>query len=296
MQLVAEAVIPAVLVFLMFVVGLELTLADFRRVLEVPRTVLTGVAGQLVLLPLIVAAILVVATPEAHITAGFILLAVCPAGAISNFYALFARANVALSVTLTAVSSLLAVVSLPLMARLGFDLFLGESTAIEVPVAKLMLQLFGLLIPPLAVGMLIRARFPAFVQRQGERLQRASLVAVAGLLVIIFRGGAAGRFLELFGDLALALLFTLLAMVVGLVLAWLVRAPLAERITFAIEFPVRNLAIAAFIGATVLGEVEFVLLAACVFVVQAPVMLLVGAIARGRGGRLPSPSAGTEVG
>jgi BASS family bile acid:Na+ symporter len=292
LQLVAEVLVPAVLVFLMFVVGLELTPADFRRVLEMPGTVAAGVAGQLILLPMLAGTVLLLASPSDHIAAGLILLVASPAGAISNFYVYYARANVALSVTLTAVTSLVGVVTLPLLTGAGFDLFVRPAAAFEVPVAGLMVQLFGLLIPPLAVGMILRARFPDLVHRHREILQRASLAAVVILLVVIFWGGAARHLLEIFADLTLALLFTLLAMIVGFVLAAAIRSPLANRVTFAIEFAVRNLAIAAFIGATVLGQMEFVLLAACVFVVQAPVMLLFGTLARRCLTRVQSSAAG----
>jgi len=122
MEILVDIAIPVVVIMMMFVVGMELSLEDFRRVHGYPKPVLVGTAGQLIILPLIAVLLTLVLDPPRHIVAGMVLVAACPAGAISNFYVYLARANVALSVTLTAVTTILAFVTLPVLTALGFNL------------------------------------------------------------------------------------------------------------------------------------------------------------------------------
>lgn len=111
----------------MFVVGLQLVPDDFRRVLSAPRAVIGGTLGQLMLLPLMTWGLLTLVGISPAFAAGAMLLAATPGAGMSNVMAAVAGANVALSVTLTAVSSLLAVITLPLLTAFGIRVFIGET-------------------------------------------------------------------------------------------------------------------------------------------------------------------------
>ena len=111
MQILVEIFIPLLIILMMLVVGLGLTPDDFRRVRQFPKIVIAGSAGQLLLLPTIGIAVAWALEPTSTIIAGMILVAACPGGAISNYYVYMARANVALSVTLTAVSTIMAFIT-----------------------------------------------------------------------------------------------------------------------------------------------------------------------------------------
>ena len=109
--------------------------------------------------------------------AGMVLVAACPGGAISNYYVYLASANVALSVTLTAVTTVLAFVTLPVLTALGFKLLLDQQEAIPVPISDMMSQLFVVLLLPTAAGMWMRHRWTAWVRRHGNLLRQLRMGA-----------------------------------------------------------------------------------------------------------------------
>lgn len=239
---------PAILFFMMALVGSELTGDDFRRVARYPRAVLVGTAAQVVLLPLCAAALVLLFRPQPFVAAGMVLLAATPGGGISNVFAYLAGANTALSVTLTAVSSLLAAVTLPLVTALGFARLAGAEGAFDVPLAAMIGQLAGVILLPIALGMLLRARRPDLPERWGKPLRRAVLVSV----VLLFAAGMGGDDSGLAGEVLrvapLALLWTALAMALGLATAALLGLDGADRFTFVIEFSVRNVGLAAIVA------------------------------------------------
>src|SRR5262245_39359378 len=122
---VLNVAVPALVFLIMVVVGLGLTAEDFRRVARRPRLVAAAVAGQVVLLPLIALGLVRCLAPGPSVEAGVLLVAACPAGSMANLYAHLARADVALAVSLTAVSCLVALLTLPL-ALAAFRAYLGE--------------------------------------------------------------------------------------------------------------------------------------------------------------------------
>ena len=169
---------PLILLPLMFVVGLQLTPDDFRRVLQSPRAVVGGTLGQLVLLPLMTWAVVVAFDVSPILAAGAVLLAATPGAGMSNVMAAISNANVALSVTLTAVASLLAVITMPLMATFGLSFFVGDALDVNVPVSTLFSQLVFFLGVPIGLGMIVRARRPDASQRYTKAANRFAIVAV----------------------------------------------------------------------------------------------------------------------
>ena len=268
MLFISTVAIPALVIFTMTVVGLELTVADFRRVLAFPLLALAALASQIVVLPLIAGLLIKALDPDPGVAGGLILVAVCPIAAISNYYALLARANVALAVTLTAVSSVLALATTPLLAALGFELLLGPTSAIHFPVAKGILQIAIGLVLPIALGMSIRRFAPEWTRRRHVTLVRASLVALAVLViyVLVDQAGVIARGLTQL--VYMALLFTAASLGVGYGLGYLLRQQLAERASVTIGFGIRNIGAALMIGATVLGRLDLVAFGAVFFLSQ----------------------------
>lgn len=278
---ITDIAVPAVVWLLMLVVGLGLTLADFRRVLVYPKTVAVATLGQLLLLPLVAAFLILALDPQPHILAGMVLLAACPGGAISNFYTYIARANVALSVTLTAVSSLIALVTLPLLTSAGFALFLDRREVVEVPAGPMALKLAVMLVLPIAAGMALRRWQAPAVERHSRGLRRLSALALL-LLIGAILSDQHENIAEDIGPTILAgVLFSVLDMAAGWSVGRLAKLNAEDRFTLLVEFAARNLAIAAVVGIMVLGRAEFVLFATLFFIVQVPILLLaVGAYSR----------------
>ena len=208
MSTLIELCLPLLIILAMTVVGLELTPADLFRVLHYPKQVAFGLLCEVVVLPLIAAALILLLRPTPAIAGGLILTAAAPQAMTSNYYCLLARANIALAVTLTAVSSVLAVATTPLVAGLGFDLLLGEQTGFALPAGKVMQQVVTGLLLPIGAGMLVRRYAPAFVEHNHVRLQRLSMVAVGAMLAIMLVDQFANIQRNLVSLLLVAVLFT----------------------------------------------------------------------------------------
>ena len=258
---------------IMVIVGLDLTRADFRRLGERPRLIIVGTVGQWLLLPLAAWTVAWVLPLPAHIVAGMVLLAGCPAGAISNYYSYLARADVALSVTLTAISAGTAVVALPLISAAGFSLLLDHSAGVKAPIVPMAIQLTVNLLIPVLIGMWLRARFPEFITRHrlgARRLGNAALVSTVAILLF----GLGRSVLEDLGATVLsAVLFTLVAAGAGLMIGVALRADRRQLQTLAIEFACRNTAITILIGIVVLDRPELAVFGLVVFLTQMPLVL-----------------------
>ncbi len=278
-----QALGPLVLLPLMFVVGLQLVVDDFRRVFSAPRAVVGGTLGQLLLLPLMTWGVVVALDVSPIFGVGALLLAATPGAGMSNVMAAVAGADVALSVTLTAVSSLLAVVTLPTIAALGISMWIGDSQVVEVPVTAMVQQLVLFLAIPIALGMWVRARRPEASQRY---VSTANRVAVVGVLVLTALSALSGENslpsgAEFLRAAAAALVWTLCAMALGWGMGTLLSLGRDQRFTFFIEFSARNLALTVIIAVAAMGRLDLGLFAA-VYGSTGFVLVLLVAVLRGR--------------
>ena len=283
MKPVLDVAVPAVTFLVMTIVGLDLSRPDFERVRARPRILVAGLLGPFLLLPPIALAVLALVPMPEEIRAGLLLLAVCPVGGISNTYNYLARASTALSVSLTAVSCLLAVVTMPLLTRL-FEVVLGRPFGFRAPVGPLAAQILGMLVLPVAVGMTLRARAPGFASRHETAFRRA---AFAGIVLIIgfVLWNEWHRFLaNLAASAGAAALFVLLAMGAGFLVALGAGADRRERFTLSVVFATRNTAIAAAVAITLLGDTRFAVFATTYFFTEAvPLLAAVAAFRRAAG-------------
>lgn len=266
--------IPALVWFLMLVVGLELTPADFRRVLRYPRAVTVATLGQLLLLPACAALLIWAQQPEPWVVAGMVLLAASPGGAISNLYTYLGHGNLALSVTLTAISTALALATMPVFAAAGLALFLQASDQITVPVGRMVGQLLVMLLLPLGLGMALRLSRPMLVAAARKPLRLSSLIALACLVILILIDQRGDLWAAAGTAVPVALSFCILTMAAGFTIGALTRLSAVDRFTLLIEFSTRNLGMVAIIGALVLGQVKLVLFATLFFLVELPIVLL----------------------
>ena len=156
--------LPLGLAFIMFSIGLGLRLADFTRVFRMPLALGAGLANQLILLPVIGAVLvaLYLAQPGAVpvFALGIMALAACPGGITSNLLTVLGGGSAALSISMTAISSLVGIVSVPLILGLSQGLLLGEAEAIGLPVERIFVGVFGVTGVPIVLGMMLNARFP----------------------------------------------------------------------------------------------------------------------------------------
>lgn len=168
--------LPLALFAVMLGMGLGLTLKDFSRVLVYPKGIVVGLLAQLVMLPILgfIVASLFPLSPE--LAVGVMILVACPGGPTSNLVTYLARGNVALSISLTAISSLLTVFTIPLVVNLATRAFMGEATDLQLPFLATVLQIAVITIIPVAVGMALHYYLPLFAARVERGVKWLSLV------------------------------------------------------------------------------------------------------------------------
>jgi len=254
--------LPLALAIVMLGMGLSLVPEDFKRITRDPKAVLVGTVCQVLLLPLIGALITLVIPMQPEIAVGLLVLAVCPGGPSSNLITYLAKGDVALSVTLTAVSSIVTVFTIPLFTNLALQHFLGESAAIALPIGTTTLQIFLITLLPTAIGMTIRYQFPGTARRLEKQMSRlaAGLLALVIVLLLVKEGSKLPGFLVQVG--VGVFLLNLVATLAGFLAGKVFRLPLAQQICIAIEVGIQNGTLAIAITAGLLNNPDMAVPAA----------------------------------
>ena len=271
-----------VLVFLMMVtVGMDLRFRDFQRVRDHPRLVPGVVIGHWVAL-LIVGGFIgrSLALPD-EITGGVLLVAAAPAAALSCFYAQLAAGDLALATTLAAVSNALAFVATPLVATVGFHLFMGSSSQFDLPLVSVAQQtLVGLLLP-LLVGMLIRHRLGVRLDFWRGPTRVVGLVAVVSVLAIAVVDDYTTIRAQFVDLLRAAIALTLVMLTIGVITARIASANARDRSALPWAFAARNAPVAVLIATNVGGTGPMVSFVAVLFATQLALLVPMALVAGG---------------
>jgi BASS family bile acid:Na+ symporter len=266
-------VIPWVLRLVMIGLGLSLTAADFKRVVIFPKAATVGFIGQIVGMPLTAFALVLLFDPPPFIAVGLIILAACPSGVTSNAYSFAARADVPLCVTLSAVTSVVTVFTIPFLINLALQTFGDEGQLAGLPVLPMLIGLVSFTLLPLVIGMIIRARFPAFAERLIEPIRKGVLYLMAGVLIL----GILSSYRQLFDHVAtagaLVIAMNLATMALGFGLARMFRLPTTQAVTITFEVGVQNLALSFAITFNMLNRPDLAV-AALLYAVVMPATAL----------------------
>ena len=237
-------IVLPILTLLMFDLGLALQPADFKLIAERPKPVLIGLFGQIILLPLIAWAIILLPFTS-HLSPlfiiGIMLVACSPGGSSSNVFSMLAKGDVALSVTLTACSSIITLFTLPLIMA-WVTSSVGEAVDIHLPIGKLLIQNIVLMVVPISIGFIINLFKPVAAAKIHNVLKRIAMPALV-LLVTIFFLQHKQTIIDEFGSLGLTMTVLILATTsCGALMAWLFRLTTKERRTLVIEIGMQNAA------------------------------------------------------
>jgi BASS family bile acid:Na+ symporter len=265
--------LPLSLAVVMAGLGLHLTLADFRRVLSVPRAVGVALAVQSLLLPPLAFGLARLAGLPGELGLGLVLLAASPGGVTANIFSHIARGDVALNITLTAINSLLALVTLPLWTALALSVFVGDEARVPPPIGKVF-EVAMLVIVPVALGMVLRQWRPALASaaERPVRLMSSVLLGLLIALAFISEWPTVRAFLPVVGLACVA--FNLLSLLSGYVAARAARLAEPQAIAIGFEIGIHNGTLAIFIAIEVLQRSQ----AAIAPAVYALSMYLTGAI------------------
>lgn len=258
----ASIILAVAIMVIMMGMGLTLTLADFRRVAQNPKPVLLGLTNQIVLLPLVALALVYVFAPPTFIAVGMILLAACPGGTSSNLVTLLAKGDLALSVSMTAINSVITIVTIPFWVGYAYSTYLAEAANMASPTADIFKTLIVVLAIPLSIGMLIKNRAPQFA----DRMERPVRIASSVFLAVVILGLLAREF-ELFklyvGDtLGIVTALNVLTMGMGYLLAKVFGLNLKQGLTIAIESGIQNGTLTISLAVITLNQPDFAIIAA----------------------------------
>ena len=252
LDIVIKLFLPLGLLFIMFSLGLGVTTTDFRRVLHRPLSFLVGAFNQIILLPLVSFAIVLAFGIGGELAVGFMILAACPGGVTSNVIARLADADVALSVSLTAVISLSSVITVPFIVAFAYSYFLAD-VANPVNVTSTAITMFALTVVPIGLAMVLRTIFPNAMSRVEPAVSKVA-VALFGLIVIAALVSNWSLFLDnarVLGGALVCLMVTLLA--VGFVVPSVLGLSAYDAKTISIETGVQNSSLGIVIAALIIG-------------------------------------------
>lgn len=270
-----ELAVPVLVFFLMFIIGASLEKTDVENLKSQKKQVIAVTLGQMLLLPLCAWIIIKVMQPPSLVAGGMLLVSLCPGGAVSNIYSFLAKANVALSVTLTAFNGLVSVIVLPLVMLTVFPSLLGVDFPLENIIVKQALQLVLLLLFPVVFGMFLRSMKPQLMIMFMPTLEKIGAVGLLLLLLAIFFKFHQKIVEQLSSLLLLALIFTFASLLIAYCLSLILKLNKKDEAAVVIEFPVRNLALAALIAVSIFKNTDYLLFAAVFFVIQTPIMLCI---------------------
>jgi len=247
-------IIPWGLWLIMFGLGMSLTLGDIKHVFVDMKAATIGLVGQLILLPALGFLLVETLSPAPAIAVGLIILTACPGGVTSNAYVFASRGDLALSVSLTGISSFITVFTIPIWTFLALDLYYTQGSIPEIPVLDMIYKLASLTIIPIGAGMIVRALKPEFAKRLIETLRKITLIFLITLVV----SGTITSFpvlMDNFVDAALiALLLNVIAMAMGFTLGGFFKLDLAKRVSITYEVGVQNITLAFLVTLTLLQE------------------------------------------
>ena len=288
----ATVLLPIALALIMGTLGLSLTPADFKRILTRPRGVLIGLGNLVLISPLLAFAVAELYDLEAALAVGLVLLGASPGGTLANLLTHLARGDTALSITMTALSSVAAVVTVPLFLELAINHF-DASVANDVSMLGVVARVFAITIVPLSVGMWLRSRNPTGAIAAEPKAKRVA----AFVFVCVVIGAVASEFetvTDNFTELALATLtLNVLAMAISFTIARLARLDERQSTAIAMELGIHNAALAIAVGASV---ADVLTIPAAVY--SALMFFTAGAFARvmfrrnGSGEMRPAPASG----
>jgi BASS family bile acid:Na+ symporter len=232
-----------VLALVMIGVALDLRPAEFSRVVRMPRAVVVGLVGQLVLLPALTFALVVALRPPPSVALGLMLVAACPGGNMSNFITHLARGNTELSVTLTALGTVLAVVATPINLAFWSGMYADTAAlvrAVALSPGELVTTVLAVLAAPLALGMAIAHRWPRLAARLRGPM-RALSIACLGLFIAVGLARNAGLLADRWGLLVgVVALHNGLALLTGWLSARTAGLPERDRRAIAVEVGIQN--------------------------------------------------------
>ena len=253
---IAKTIAPVCLAIIMFGLGLGLTVADFKRVITIPKDFIIGFFGQVIILPIIAFILIHIISIPSEIALGVMVIAAAPGGVTSNILTKFANGDVALSVTLTAVVSLLSVITVPLIVYNSAS-FLGFETTKEISIINIAVKMFFVVTVPVIFGMIVRSLMTDFIISKTLLIQRLSVILFLVVFISIWveEWDRIISFITRAGLVAFILNITMIF--IGYYMAKFLASGLEQRKCISLECGLQNGTLAVFVATQLFDDIVF---------------------------------------
>ena len=251
---IVTTIAPFALALIMLGLGASLTTNDFTRVVKNPKEFLVGLVCQLIVLPIVGYLLIIILKTPIELALGVMLIAAAPGGVTSNVLTKFADGDVALSISLTAVTSLISIISVPFVVFLSIDLFDIDYVSKEISMVGISLKMFGVVTVPVIIGMLIRRFAGDFIMRNMNIIEKSSIALFVIVFVAIYieEWDSIIMFLTTAGTIALVLNVTM--MIIGFYVAKVFATGVAQQRCISLECGLQNGTLAVFVGIQLFGQ------------------------------------------
>ncbi len=257
MDKISTMILAASLIIIMLGMGLSLVIDDFKRIIVYPKAILVGLTNQLIILPIIGFTIALIFPLKPEIAIGIMILAACPGGPTSNLITHLAKGDTALSVTLTALSSFVTILTIPFIVNFALKHFLEEGQMIRLDVVETIIRIFVIIVIPISIGMIIRRYKEGFALKMGKPVRKASGIVIA-LVIIGIVIKERDNIISYFQQAGIvALLLNSATMMVGYYSSKLFKIKDRRAISISIESGIQNGTLAITIAVVLLGNTEF---------------------------------------
>ncbi len=245
------------LIIIMFGMGLSLTVTDFKRILTYPKAMVIGLLCQFITLPLIGYLIATSLDLSPTTSIGIMLLAACPGGPTSNMLTYLAKGDLALSVSLTAVSSVLSILTIPFVMQFALNEFSSQDQSLSVDACTMIQQLFIIVLIPVTIGMWVKSKFPDFAAKMEKPVKIASAIIFI-LVVVGVTISIKDVFMDYLKEAGLpAILLNISTMTLGFLVAVMFKLTRSQAISISIETGIQNGTLAITLATIALNNAEY---------------------------------------
>ena len=252
MEIVTK-IAPLGLAFIMLGLGMSLTIQDFLRIIKIPKDFLVGFTCQLILLPLVAFALIKLLNIPAELAIGVMLIAAAPGGVTSNVLTKFANGDVALSITLTAIISLVSIISVPFIVFTSINFF-EISIQKEISMIGISLKMFFVVTVPVIIGMLIRHFAKEFIDNQALLIQRISVILFILVFIAIYIEEWDNIISYFLSAGLISLILNVTMMIIGFYVAKFFSSGVAQQRCISLECGLQNGTLALFVGTQIFNE------------------------------------------
>jgi BASS family bile acid:Na+ symporter len=257
MEIVTK-IAPLCLALIMLGLGMSLTIQDFLRVIKTPKDFIVGFICQMILLPIVAFTLIKLLNTPLELALGVMIIAAAPGGVTSNILSKFANGDVALSISLTAIISLVSVITVPFIIFLSIDLLNIDYVSKEISMIDISLKMFFIVTIPVIIGMITRHFAESFINRNVLLIQRLSIALFILIFIAIYieEWDNIVSFIARAGLIALTL--NIVMMVVGFYVAKFFASGVAQQKTISLECGLQNGTLAVFVGTQIFDKMVYI--------------------------------------